>query len=146
MGTPVGIEAASYFQQGRLVPDDLVLDLVRVRLEQPDCEPGCLFDGFPRTVSQAQKLDELLAGRGQPLDLELEIHVDQQELERRLEDRGRGDDSPTAIRRRLKQYHQLTMPVLEYYRHGGKLRSVVGEGTPDEVFVKILEVIEISSR
>ena len=135
--TPLGREAATYFNAGKLVPDDVVVDIVVERLGQPDCAVGCLFDGFPRTVSQAEILDTLLANRGLPLDLVLAIDVPDDIVFRRLLGRGRTDDNEQTIRERLVQYRTLTEPLIEYYRRRGILRLVDGHGTEDQVFERV---------
>jgi adenylate kinase len=139
--TPLGLAADEYMNSGRLVPDELILQLVGERLDQPDCQVGCLFDGFPRTLVQAKALDEILGLRGTPLDAALELKVDKEELVQRLAGRGREDDSPEIIRRRLEGFIQETAPLCNYYRRRGLLFSIDGLGRPDEVFQRIVEVI-----
>jgi adenylate kinase len=141
-GTDVGRLAAEYMDQGLLVPDPVVVAVVGDRLESPDCARGCLFDGFPRTVGQAQSLDEHLNAAGTPLDGALVLNVARDELLRRLFARGRGDDELDTILRRFDQYQIQTAPVLEYYRQRGILRSVDGSGTPDEVYQRLRAAID----
>jgi adenylate kinase len=142
-GTALGRQAAPFMDQGRLVPDALVVEIVGERLEQPDCERGCLLDGFPRTLAQAEALDEYLARHDNQIDVVLELRVDEQELVRRLlgraeqTDQPRPDDSPQAIPRRLQVYREETQPLLDYYGQRGLLHTVDGTGTPDEVFARI---------
>lgn len=140
-GSDVGRRAAQYFEAGKLVPDEIVVQLVIERLAEPDCQRGCVLDGFPRTVSQAETLDELLAGQGQNLDMVLALEVGQGELAARLAKRGRVDDSTEAVGERLRQYDQLTRPVLDYYRRRNLLHTVPAEGTPNEVFDRIKEIV-----
>jgi adenylate kinase len=140
-GTKLGRQAAAFFQAGKLVPDDLVVKIVDERLQQDDCRHGSIFDGFPRTVAQAEELDRLLADRGWALDLVLELDISREELVQRLLGRGREDDNAQVIRERLRQYDALTAPVLEYYHQRGLLAHVSGEGTPDEVFERIKLVV-----
>ena len=103
-GTPLGRQAASYFQAGKLVPDDVAVGIVAQRLVHPDCVRGCLFDGFPRTVSQAKALDAILAEQAMPLDLVVAIQIPHDVVFQRLASRGRHDDSLETVQERLAQY------------------------------------------
>ena len=140
--TEVGRLAEKYMSAGQLVPDEIILRVVSERLEQPEFKGGCLFDGFPRTIAQAESLDENLRRRGTPLDLALELEVDDEELFTRLSARGRQDDLPEVIRERLDTYYRQTKPLVEYYKQQGIHRSVDGTGTPDEVFERIKSVVD----
>jgi adenylate kinase len=140
--SPMGRIAEQYMSEGKLVPDKIVLDMVNERLKRPDCAHGILFDGFPRNVFQAEALDESLARLGAPLDLALELQVDDEELLRRLGGRGRTDDRPGVVTARLNSYWQQTRPLLEYYRGRGVLESIDGLGSMDEVFARISAAIE----
>jgi adenylate kinase len=144
-GTPLGREAQQYMSDGKLVPDEVVVGIVVDRLASPDCQRGCLFDGFPRTVPQAETLDGVLAERNIPLDMVLELQVADERLFERLAARGRADDNEDTIRERLRQYTRLTTPLLDYYRGRGILRSVDGEGTPDEVFARIKAAVDAAA-
>jgi len=135
--TPVGLEAQGYLAAGKLVPDSVVVDIIRERLRMPDCANGVIFDGFPRTAEQGQALDVLLAERGTPLDMVVELRVVDDEVMRRLTGRGRSDDTPRLIVERLQSYWDQTRPLLDYYAHKGILESVDGQGGPDEVFARI---------
>jgi adenylate kinase len=141
-GTPLGLEAARYMQAGQLVPDDLVTGIVDQRLNHKDCARGCLFDGFPRTVRQAEALDEMLHRRGMPLDLVLALDVPVDRLVDRLILRARPDDTREAIKERFRQYERLTEPLLAYYGHRGILRMIDGEGRPDDVFDRVQQAVE----
>lgn len=141
-GTPTGREAKQYLDSGQLVPGQVMVELVRQRLDQPDCATGFLLDGFPRTVSQAEALDEYLARRKCPLDAVLEMQVDEEVLIRRLVARGRGDDQPDVIRQRMVAYREQTVPVSDYYRQRGRLTTIDALGTPDEVFARLLAAVE----
>jgi adenylate kinase len=145
-GTPLGQLAASFMDQGRLVPDNLVLDLVAERLSQPKFAAGCLFDGFPRTLAQARSLDESLASRGTPLDMALELRADKDELVARMIKRstaeGRADDNPQTIAHRFEVFRQQTTPLLDYYRFKGILSVIDGMGTPDDVFTRIKTAVD----
>jgi len=144
-GTELGRQAAEFFRAGKLVPDDVVIGIIAERLQQPDCDAGCLFDGFPRTVSQAVALDAMLAQRGRPIDLVLALEVADEVVTERLVGRGRMDDSPVTIRERLRQYYQLTKPLIEYYRRQGLLRTIDGTGTEDQVFARVRAAIDVAS-
>jgi adenylate kinase len=147
-GTPLGKQASAYMDRGSLVPDQLVVEIVGERLEQPDCKAGCLLDGFPRTLAQAQALDEYLSQHAGCIDFVLELRVDEQELIQRLlgraqeSDQPRSDDSPEAIPHRLEVYRSQTEPLLEYYRQRNLLHSIDGLGTPDEVFDRIRAAVD----
>src|SRR3712207_1378093 len=113
--TDVGQNANGYMVAGNLVPDEIMVQLVEDRLERPDSEAGALFDGYPRTLGQAQALDEYLEQRGTPLDAVLELKIDEDILIKRLEGRRRNDDEPQILRRRLQTYRDQTEPLLDYY-------------------------------
>ncbi len=146
-GTDLGNKAAEYMDRGQLVPDELVVEIVAERIAQPDCQAGCLFDGFPRTIAQAETLDAKLAEAGTPLDMVLELQADADELARRMLERakieGRADDTPETIAQRMEVYREQTSPLLDYYRQRGKLVTIDGMGTPDEVFGRICEVVGV---
>ena len=143
-GTQVGRASESYMSQGKLVPDEIVLRIMRQRLDQPDCQNGYLLDGFPRTIVQAKSLDEYLEQRGTPMSCVLELKVDKQHIIERLSVRGRADDRPEIIRERLNRYDEQTAPLIEYYRAQGLLREIDGLGSPDEVFERIRQVLPVS--
>jgi adenylate kinase len=140
--TPLGRRAARYMLAGQLVPDDVVVGIVVDRLSENDCSRGCLFDGFPRTVPQAEALDRMLAERAMPLDLVLALEAPEEKLIERLASRGRPDDDPQTIAERFRHYTALTKAVLEYYRRRGILRQIDADGTPDEVFDRIRDSVE----
>jgi adenylate kinase len=127
---------------GRLVPDELVQQLVVDRVAQDDCAGGCLLDGFPRTAPQAKMLDQLLADQGMAVDAAIKIEVDEDVLMERLAGRRRADDDAAIIRQRLKHYRQLTQPMEAYYEAAGRLRVVDGHGAPDEVFDRIVAELQ----
>jgi len=140
--TDVGVQAERYMSTGQLVPDEIIVAIIRDRLEQPDCRAGYLLDGFPRTIAQAEALDAMLEKRGTPLDAVLQLDVPEEELFRRLAGRGRADDKPEVIRQRLVAYRQQTEPLLDYYRRGGALHRIDGLGTVDEIFQRVRQVLD----
>jgi adenylate kinase len=141
-GTELGRRVQPIYDRGDLVPDDLMIGLIRERLEQED---GFVLDGFPRTLPQAEALDAMLAEIGKPLDAVLFLRVGDDVAVRRLEGRaveeGRIDDSPEAIANRLRLFHELTEPVIERYRAAGKLAAVDGEGLIEEVAAEIEDAL-----
>jgi adenylate kinase len=139
--TPEGQRAIEFMDRGKLVPDDIILAMVARRIAEADCAKGCLLDGFPRTLAQAEALDSLLAKQNIPLDAVVELRVDEDALALRLSERGRTDDRPEVIRERLDTYRRQTEPLVEYYRQKGLLRSVDGDGTPDEVAERIVTAL-----
>ena len=145
-GTELGQQAASFFQVGKLVPDDVVVGIVAERLAQPDCVDGCLFDGFPRTVSQAKVLDAMLAENSMPLDLVVAIEIPHEVVFQRLANRGRPDDTVATVQERLGQYHSLTEPLADYYDRQGILRRVDGTGSPEQVFERIRRVVDLAKQ
>jgi adenylate kinase len=145
-GESEGLVAEHYMSQGKLVPDEIVMRIVEKRLEQPDCRGGCLFDGFPRTLHQAAALDKLLTEKGAPLDVAIELKVDEEELMRRMLYRAsverRPDDTPDTIAKRLEVYRRQTSPLINYYRGCDKLVSIDAMRAPDEVFVDIKRSVD----
>jgi len=140
--TEVGKKADEYMSTGRLVPDEIIMDIIAERLAQSDCQGGYLLDGFPRTIAQAEALDRMLADKGTPLDVVLELRVPEQELFDRLAGRGRADDTPDVIRQRLVAYREQTEPLLAYYTKAGLLESVDGLGSIDDIFNRITNVLD----
>jgi adenylate kinase len=138
----VGLLAQEYMNEGKLVPDELILDLVSQRLDQADCQGGFLLDGFPRTLVQAEQLDAFLLRRRAPLAVVLELTADADEVVRRMLARGRADDQPGIVRTRLEEHMRRTAPLSDYYRREGLLRMIAGTGTPDEVFSRIKAVVD----
>jgi adenylate kinase len=131
--TELGKQAKAYVDGGELVPDELLLDLIRERLTQRDAQTGWILDGFPRNIAQAAFLDELLAELGQSSPSAIDLKVPQAVLIQRLMLRGRKDDTEETIRRRLQVYEENTAPLIEYYQQRDKLLSIDGDRTPEEV-------------
>ncbi len=136
-GTPLGLEAKKIMDAGDLVSDEIVLGMVRDRLGKPDVHAGFMLDGFPRTLAQAEGLDELLDSLGKPLSGVLFFDVDYEEIMTRLLARKRADDNEETIRKRLGVYEAQTAPLIAHYRAQGKLRQVEGVGDLDEIFDRI---------
>jgi adenylate kinase len=141
-GTPAGLQAASFMQNGQLVPDAIIVGMVSQRLQSPDCRNGCLLDGFPRTLSQAATLDDLLERRAISLDGVIELAVPRDELVRRMLARRREDDDPEIFSRRIVSFEEQTAPLLDYYDRQGKLVSIDGLGTADEISDRVRLAVE----
>ncbi len=144
--TPDGITAKEYMEHGQLVPDSLVLAMVTKRLETPDCRSGCLLDGFPRTLPQAEMLDDLLERRAMSVDGVIELAVPRDELIRRMLARKRADDNPEVFSKRIVSFETQTAPLLDYYARQGKLASIDGLGAADEIFGRVREAVEQFER
>src|SRR5690606_912213 len=144
-GTELGQRAKSLMDEGVLVPDDLIIAMVREELAKMD-PVRVLLDRFPRTTGQAQALDAMLKELGAPIDAAIVLSVDAEELVRRLMKRaaeeGRSDDNEDTIRTRMQVYQEQTRPLLDYYRAAGKLHRVNGVGTEDEVHQRIAQVLD----
>ena len=167
-GTPLGLEARKYMEDGELVPDELVERIVLDRLGEPDASGGFILDGFPRSIHQAEALDSYLEREGKPLDLVVNIDVDPEILVGRLTGRRmckdcaaithvlsdssaargvcgacggelyqRKDDNEETVRNRLEVYKAETEPLIDYYRPSGKMATIDGSVSPDEVFEEV---------
>jgi adenylate kinase len=131
--TMLGQKAQSYMERGELVPDELILDLIEERLNQPDTEKGWILDGFPRNVSQATFLEQLLQKLNLSADFVLNLEVPDEVLIERMLARGRKDDNKETISRRLEIYREQTAPVIDFYRQCNLLQVVNGNFTPENV-------------
>jgi adenylate kinase len=145
--TQLGLEAKSFMDKGQLVPDEVVIGMIGSALDANPAAKGFLFDGFPRTVAQAEALDNLLAGKGSEITLVLALEVGQEELVARLLNRGktssRSDDrDENVIRKRLVEYDNKTAQVADYYAQFGKVAKIKGEGSIDEIFQSLTSKIE----
>jgi adenylate kinase len=140
-GTPLGQRVRSYLDRGELVPDQLVVDIIRQRLSEPDTQAGFILDGFPRTVPQAQALDAMLDELQRPLDAVLYLETDRQSLLDRLGQRHRQDDRADIADHRIDVFLDQTAPLIDYYRKQGKLRLIDGARPPNEVAAAIEDVI-----
>jgi adenylate kinase len=150
-GTEIGKEVARKMAAGDLVPDDLIVSIVRKRLPDAEAGAGVLLDGFPRTLEQARALDEMLSSEGHRVDFVIALEVPEEELVDRILHRaaieGRPDDTREAIEERMREYHKLTEAVLDHYRRQGVAVKVIdGTGAPDQVFERIRGAVGISSR
>ncbi len=144
-GTPLGVEAKKYISQGEYVPDSVTNAMVRSRLSRPDATTGFILDGYPRTVSQVEFLDQVLAEQGTKLDCVITLVVDVEEVVKRILRRadaeGRSDDTEDVIRHRLKLFAEQTAPLAEVYEGRGLLTRVDGMGPVSEVATRMLAVV-----
>jgi adenylate kinase len=144
--TPLGLVVKPIVENGALVPDDLMIKLIRERLEDEDTREGFILDGFPRTMAQAQALDAMLSEIGRDPDIVFALQVDDdtalERLHKRAVEEGRKDDTPEAIARRLADYHEKTKPLIGYYRLRGNLVGIHGEKPIDQVFAEIQEALQ----
>lgn len=146
-GSDLGKKAEAIIARGDLVSDDIMVDMIEKRIAQPDCAKGVIFDGFPRTVDQAQALDAMLADKGRPLSVVIQMTVDEEELVNRLNSRiaetiaagkeVRPDDNEETLRKRLGVYRAQTAPILPYYEAEGLLRKVDGMQDIESVTAQI---------
>jgi adenylate kinase len=144
--TPLGIEAKKFMDLGQLVPDEVVIGMISSKLDENPEVKGFIFDGFPRTVAQAEALDNLLEFKNNPINVVISLLVSEDELKTRLISRGevsgRADDNEEVIVNRIKEYHAKTSPVADYYRSKNTLIELPGEGSVDEIFDSISGVID----
>ena len=145
-GSPEGLRAGAFMEQGQLVPDSMILGMVTKRMESADCRGGFLLDGFPRTLPQASTLDDLLERRAMNVDGVLELSVPRDELVRRMLARKRADDNPEILSKRIMSFEVQTAPVLEYYSRQGKLATIDGLGDADEIFDRVKKSLERFKR
>jgi len=145
-GTELGQRVQEVYDRGDLVSDDLMIELIRNRLEQPDTEAGFILDGFPRTTVQAEALDSMFSDIGRSFNVAFALQIPDEvafeRLRRRAEVEGRADDTDEAIKRRLDNYHRETEPLIEYYRTRGNLVPIRGHRTENEVFADIQAALE----
>jgi len=135
--TELGLKAKTAMDAGELVSDDIVVGMIRERLDEPDTENGFILDGFPRSLSQAEALDKLLNTLDRPLQRVVHIKVDNEEIVQRLMDRGRADDNEDTIRNRLNVFQEQTEPLVAYYADKGLLSAVEGVGEIDDIYARI---------
>jgi adenylate kinase len=147
-GTELGRRAKAFMDSGALVPDELVLEMMKERLAKDDCREGFLLDGFPRTRAQAEALTKMLAEAETPLDHVVSLSVSEDEILARLrgrrEQEGRSDDGDETVRERMRVYTAETAPLLDYYRSHGVLREIDGIGKPEEISARIRTAVRTS--
>ena len=140
-GSPLGLKVAGIMDRGELVSDAIVIALIEEALPAAEAAGGAIFDGFPRTIAQAEALDEMLKGRGARIDLVLRLKVDDSALvsrvAKRFEEEGRSDDNPESFKVRLSAYNAQTAPLLPHYLAQGKLVELNGMGAVDHVAAEI---------
>jgi adenylate kinase len=145
-GTELGRFVKDVYDRGDLVSDELMIELIRRRLEQPDTESGFILDGFPRTTAQAEALDTMFSDIGRSLSLAFALQIPDEVAFERLRKRakleGRADDTDEAIQRRLDNYHRETEPLIEYYRTRGNVVSIRADRSENEVFADIQQALE----
>jgi adenylate kinase len=145
-GTPLGLRVKPIYDAGDLVPDELMIELIRERLAEADTEEGFVLDGFPRTMPQADALDAMLVEIDRPLGVVLELQVPDavavERLRKRAVEEGRADDTPEAITKRIGLYHEQTKPLVSHYRLAGNLVGIHGDRPENEVFAEIQRAIE----
>lgn len=166
--TELGMKAKGYMDAGDLVPDQLIVDLMRERMQEDDTKKGVLLDGFPRTTAQAVALDSMLAELERPLDCALMVDVDFEVIVKRLTSRRmcrecgyigsvadekcpkcagemyqRDDDNETTVRNRLDVFQQSTAPLIKYYRGGNLLVTVDGDRAPEEVYADVKKALNL---
>jgi adenylate kinase len=144
--TPLGRRLKPILDSGRLVSDELMIQLIRNRLEEPDAAEGFVLDGFPRTWAQAQALDRMLREIGRDMDVVFELQtsddVSTQRLLKRAEEESRADDTPEVIAERLATYHRETEPLVEHYRTSGNVVGIHADRSINEVFSEIQDALE----
>jgi adenylate kinase len=148
-GTYLGLEAKQLMDQGILVPDHIVIGMIRSKLDYNKHANGYIFDGFPRTTAQAEALDKLLSERNTTIHMMLALEVETGELMKRIMARGLesgrlDDQNPAILKKRIEEYNTKTAPVKEYYSSQGKYYSVYGIGSVDEIFDELCSVIDMS--
>lgn len=145
-GTELGKKANEIMQSGGLVPDEIVIGIIRERIQEPDCQNGFLLDGFPRTRVQADELGKLLTEAGRELNVVVNIAVPDEELIERLlkraEIEGRSDDNRETITERIRVYNEKTRELIDYYGEKGLLKEIDGTGSIDQVKARLTEIIK----
>lgn len=151
-GSELGRKCKAILDRGDLVPDEIVIGIIAERYARPDCQSGAVFDGFPRTIPQAEALDDMLARRDRKIDLVIELKVDDAALIRRVEQRikesggaTRADDNPETLKTRLAVYYKNTAPLLVYYGNQQKVATIDGMAPIAEVTKAIAAAINAKS-
>lgn len=143
--TELGKIAKGYIDQGQLIPDELIIDILAKTLDSFKDSKGVIFDGFPRTIPQAEALKKVLAERGQSVSIMLDLDVPEDELMTRLikrgQESGRADDNEETIKKRLVVYHSQTAPLIDWYKAEGQYSHINGLGTMEGIFEEICKAI-----
>ena len=144
--TALGLQAKALMDAGLLVPDEVVIGMIRERILKDKTAGGFIFDGFPRTIAQAEALDKMLSENNLSITAMVQLEVPKNELVSRLLHRAsienRPDDTPETISKRIQEYEQKTLPVATYYSNQGKLRAVSGVGSVEEITQAILKTVD----
>ena len=145
-GTELGKTAKGYIDQGQLIPDELMIDILGSVFDSFKDSKGVIFDGFPRTIAQAEALKKMLAERGQDVSVMVDLDVPEEELMVRLikrgKDSGRADDNEETIKKRLHVYHSQTAPLIDWYKNEKKYQHINGLGTMEGIFAEISEAVD----
>ena len=145
-GTELGKTAKGYIDQGQLIPDELMIDILASVFDSFKDSKGVIFDGFPRTIAQAEALKKMLAERGQDVSVMVDLDVPEEELMTRLikrgKESGRADDNEETIKKRLHVYHSQTAPLIDWYKNEKKYQHINGLGTMEGIFAEICEAID----
>ena len=145
-GTELGKTAKGYIDQGQLIPDELMIDILASVFDSFKDSKGVIFDGFPRTIAQAEALKKMLAERGQDVSVMVDLEVPEDELMVRLikrgKDSGRADDNEETIKKRLHVYHSQTAPLIDWYKNEKKYLHINGLGTMEGIFAEICEAVD----
>ena len=145
-GTELGKTAKGYIDQGQLIPDELMIDILASVFDSFKDSKGVIFDGFPRTIAQAEALKKMSAERGQDVSVMVDLEVPEDELMVRLikrgKDSGRADDNEETIKKRLHVYHSQTAPLIDWYKNEKKYQHINGLGTMEGIFAEICEAID----
>ena len=145
-GTELGKTAKGYIDQGQLIPDELMIDILASVFDSFKDSKGVIFDGFPRTIAQAEALKKMLAERGQDVSVMVDLDVPEEELMVRLikrgKDAGRADDNEETIKKRLHVYHSQTAPLIDWYKNEKKYQHINGLGTMEGIFAEICKAVD----
>ena len=145
-GTELGKTAKGYIDQGQLIPDELMIDILASVFDSFKDSKGVIFDGFPRTIAQAEALKKMLAERGQDVSVMVDLDVPDEEVMVRLikrgKDSGRADDNEETIKKRLHVYHSQTAPLIDWYKNEKKYQHINGLGTMEGIFAEICEAVD----
>lgn len=148
-GTELGKTAKRFIDQGQLIPDELMIEILANVLDGFKDSKGVIFDGFPRTIAQAEELKKMLADRGQEVSIMFDLNVPEEELLKRLikrgQESGRADDNEETIKKRLMVYHTQTSPLIEWYKNDGKYFYIKGYGRLEEITKQIVEAVNAAT-